>query len=319
MRGGWILNRVKNRIKDRILRILARRDDPHSEPYTKIRESLSSMSAQEKESLYLLLKQQLAGERDSIPYAERVFSMYASYYRSHRPSLDGIRILEIGPGNNLGAGIYFLLAGAKKYTAVDALASFPERPKEYYTNVMDEIRSRPQLVGRPSVSETDVRAIVEWNSSLRWHPDRIEYLTPVYAEEMPFPDNLFDYVYSNASFEHFEQPDSVIREVFRVLKPGGFTAHVIDLRDHIDFTKPREFLKISPKIYRYASPYETNRWRASEFKKAFEAVGFRSSEAKVNEKKEISDAEFAGFHAHFRENYSRDDLEILGITVLAVK
>ena len=37
----------------------------------------------------------------------------------------------------------------------------------------------------------------------------------------PFPDNAFDVVYCNDSFHHYPAPQNVLREVNRVLKPGG--------------------------------------------------------------------------------------------------
>jgi len=46
-----------------------------------------------------------------------------------------------------------------------------------------------------------------------WNSQRLQYLTPVFAEKIPIEDGLFDYIFSNASFEHFENPDVVIREV----------------------------------------------------------------------------------------------------------
>jgi SAM-dependent methyltransferase len=36
-----------------------------------------------------------------------------------------------------------------------------------------------------------------------------------------FPDNSFDYIRSNHSFEHVPNPDEVLREVHRILKPDG--------------------------------------------------------------------------------------------------
>lgn len=41
--------------------------------------------------------------------------------------------------------------------------------------------------------------------------------------EMPFSDESFDAVYVNAVLEHVGDPDRAIAEIFRVLKPGGFT------------------------------------------------------------------------------------------------
>lgn len=41
------------------------------------------------------------------------------------------------------------------------------------------------------------------------------------SESLPFPDNAFDVVYCNDSFHHYPAPQNVLREVNRVLKPGG--------------------------------------------------------------------------------------------------
>jgi SAM-dependent methyltransferase len=313
------LNRLKNRIKDRVRRRFARDDDPHTEPYRHICEELPHLSIQERDALYRKLKRQLAGNTETTAYAEAVFTLYFNYYRQHIPSVQGIRILEIGPGNNLGAGIYFLLAGARHYVGFDVLATFPDRPQEYYRELLEEVSSRPQLVGRALLSKEEQDDIVKMEHGLQWNPERIEYLTPAYAEQMPFRDDHFDYVYSNASFEHFQEPARVVHEVHRVLKPGGYTAHTIDLRDHADFSKPRQFLQIAPEIYRFASPHETNRWRASDFERAFRSAGFRTCEVLINEASEIKDEEFEKLDSHFRTNFSREDLAILGITVLAAK
>ena len=41
------------------------------------------------------------------------------------------------------------------------------------------------------------------------------------SESLPFSDNTFDVVYCNDSFHHYPAPQNVLREVYRVLKPGG--------------------------------------------------------------------------------------------------
>ena len=40
-------------------------------------------------------------------------------------------------------------------------------------------------------------------------------------EGIPYKDNFFDIVYSKSVIEHFYNPDKLVQEMFRVLKPGG--------------------------------------------------------------------------------------------------
>ncbi len=41
------------------------------------------------------------------------------------------------------------------------------------------------------------------------------------CEELPFKDNIFDFVHSNAVLEHVKNPFECAAELYRVLKPGG--------------------------------------------------------------------------------------------------
>lgn len=41
------------------------------------------------------------------------------------------------------------------------------------------------------------------------------------AENLPFDDNTFDIIVCNASFHHYTHPNTVLKEMNRVLRPGG--------------------------------------------------------------------------------------------------
>ena len=38
---------------------------------------------------------------------------------------------------------------------------------------------------------------------------------------LPYEDNSFDYIYSKSVIEHFYYPERIMKEIFRILKPGG--------------------------------------------------------------------------------------------------
>jgi len=50
------------------------------------------------------------------------------------------------------------------------------------------------------------------------------------AANLPFPDEMFDKVYTFSAFEHFKGDDDICaaREVYRVLKPGGYFCGTVD-------------------------------------------------------------------------------------------
>lgn len=49
------------------------------------------------------------------------------------------------------------------------------------------------------------------------------------ASDMPFPANRFDFIFCSAAFKNFSDPVGALREMHRVLKPGG-KALIVDLR-----------------------------------------------------------------------------------------
>ena len=89
--------------------------------------------------------------------------------------------------------------------------------------------------------------VAERNAGEYGLEDRVKYI-PGDAKEMPFEDNTFDGVFTNGSLHEWAEPEGILSEIYRVLKPGGRFS-VSDLRRDMNpimkrlmwlFTKPKE-------------------------------------------------------------------------------
>ncbi len=61
------------------------------------------------------------------------------------------------------------------------------------------------------------------------------------ASDMPFADNSFDLLVCRAAFKNFTQPQRALREMQRVLRPGG-KGVIIDLRQGASMVEIRQFV-----------------------------------------------------------------------------
>ncbi len=62
------------------------------------------------------------------------------------------------------------------------------------------------------------------------HPPRADGFVFAVAEALPFPDGYFDLVVSNCVLEHLEDRARGVDEALRVLRQGGYMAHVVPSR-----------------------------------------------------------------------------------------
>lgn len=65
------------------------------------------------------------------------------------------------------------------------------------------------------------------------------------AHSLPFPDNVFSRVECDAVLEHVRDPEQVMREIGRVLAPGGW-AHIVTPFCHPFHEYPRDYRRFTP-------------------------------------------------------------------------
>jgi ubiquinone/menaquinone biosynthesis C-methylase UbiE len=104
--------------------------------------------------------------------------------------------------------------------------------------ILPVIRSRPNCslldvgCGREARFLQDVAPYIGTGVGIdikapRVNTDKIHTFSTVLHESLPFPDNSFDIVSMLAVLEHIEHEEAIIREVRRVLRPGGFFAGTV--------------------------------------------------------------------------------------------
>jgi len=64
-------------------------------------------------------------------------------------------------------------------------------------------------------------AVDQSMAALRYCPEAELRNSDIENDGIPYPDNFFDVVYSKSVIEHFHYPERLIKEMHRVLKPGG--------------------------------------------------------------------------------------------------
>jgi SAM-dependent methyltransferase len=261
---------------------------------------------------FLWAEEKASLDPHGLAYAERTFEGLKDAVLRAKGSLDGLRILELGPGQTLVAGVLFYVHGAKSYTAVD-LYPVPTHDPAIYARLREHLALRPELRAR-------FDEVVHFESSnVSLEQTRVEHRFPVDAARLPFPDASFDVVISLAAFEHFEDPEAAIKECARVTAPGGVGLHQIDMRDHRDFAKPLEFLRHTDEEWRRAAagkPSFTNRFRKSDFERAFATAGFELAEVDVNMRTKLAPELRAALDARFRDR-PEEDLEALSALFVA--
>jgi SAM-dependent methyltransferase len=222
-------------------------------------------------------------------YARTLFERQRQAIEGEQPVAG--RVLEIGPGANLAASALFVQAGANSAVCIDQ-----------HPWVADNLGTLYDHLGVLQLM------------------DRVSYVhAPV--ETMPFPAETFDIVFSHATFEHFRDPLAATLSIARVLRPGGITTHLIDLRDHRDSSRPLDFLKYDHRLWNWMTSrrlLSTNRWRASDLRRAFGLSGLEIRRLQVTARAEVTRDTATSFAPPFRSK-TLEDLSAVEILLVAVK
>ena len=187
-------------------------------------------------------------------------------------SIAGKNILELGPGSDLGTGVYLLSKGCSQYTACDVNNLIKSTPDSFYEQLFEK------LEGTGSQADIDFlkRQLKETKAG---NPSRLSYVVRNDFDIISaLGESTVELVFSQAAFEHFDDIDATISQLSVVCKPGAILVAEIDLKTHSRWIRDKD----PNNIYRYPRyAYNTfwyrgipNRVRPFQYKKAFERFGW---------------------------------------------
>lgn len=185
----------------------------------------------------------------SVSYIDLVYREYLEYSGLTPAAFAGKRVLEVGPGDNFGVALKFLIAGAAQVVCLDKFYS--ERNQEQQIRIYHELRK--QL----SPEETRVfDEAIKLEGEIKLNPERLVY---IYghgvedADQILEPDS-FSFIVSRAVIHNVYELDRGFAAMDRLLAPGGYMLHKIDFSDENMFSSrgmhPLTFLTIPESIYR---------------------------------------------------------------------
>lgn len=209
---------------------------------------------------------------ESVEYLRRVFGDYLSYGGLSPADLAGKRVLELGPGDNLGVALLFIAAGAEQVVCLDRFDSSRDLAKNraIYRALLDTLD--PSSRARASACVSAAGDILS---------PRIECRCGVAIEDAAtlFAPQSFDLIISRAVLEHVFDVDKAWQAMDRLLASGGRMLHKIDFRCHSYYEDfhPLWFLTVPRWLWQMiSSPDPTlNRQRRPVYQRLVREFGYR--------------------------------------------
>lgn len=244
-------------------------------------------------------------------HLDDIFMELKEIFAKYNITFQNKQIIELGPGNSIILALNCLCNGAKKYQMVDKYPRISMTNKQV-KHLFD------QIIYVEKKYNCKIDNYINKNN-LNFNKEYLEFIPTGVEDLKKIESHSIDIIISINVFEHVKDVEKSIKEMKRVLINGGIMYHIIDLRDHFNFSEPFKFLKYSDYIWDNLLTREgysyTNRLRVDDFEKLLEKYGFEIIEIK----KDISQLnlpETQKFIKKFREK-NIEFLKVVGIRLLA--
>lgn len=218
----------------------------------------------------------ISSSEKCIEYDLRVVEDWLTHLRRYSPddnTLAGKSVLELGPGSDLGIGIYLLSKGCSQYNACDVNSIMSSTPDKFYEELFRKLESIN--------SKTDISFLKKQLTEAKaGRPSRLNYQVRKDFDILSsFGRASIDLVLSQAAFEHFDDINATVSQLSSVCKPGARLAVLVDLKTHSRWIRDKD----PNNIYRYSKcVYNAfwfrgipNRVRPFQYKEALERFGWK--------------------------------------------
>jgi len=182
-----------------------------------------------------------------IAYDREVVSKWIEFLKNRGQgsgSVRGKRVLELGPGPDLGTGLLLMGAGATGYVALDVNPLVQNTPLDFYDQLISATERDEQGVKIFNVDAMR-KELVHFHTTGQWK--QIRYLCRSDFDISVFSHQTFDMIVSQAAFEHFDDVPRVIQQLSQVARRGAIIVAEIDLQTHSRWIREKDPLN----IYRY--------------------------------------------------------------------
>jgi SAM-dependent methyltransferase len=187
-----------------------------------------------------------------LEYARRCADDYLFYAGAGEGFLQEKRVLELGPGDNLGTALCLLAKGAARVVAVDAHDPplHAGRNQALYRGLLESFPPAERARAERAVRDGG-------GGSVELDRERVLHLRRVKIEDAPraLGGERFDVVLSRAVLEHVADLPRAWDAMLELLAPGGEMWHKVDLRHHHFFgaIHPLHFLTCNERAWRWIS------------------------------------------------------------------
>ena len=214
---------------------------------------------------------------ESLAYINAQFDDYLTYWGLPSSALKGKRVLEVGFGDNIGVALKFIAAGASHVSCLDKF--YAKRDTEQERQIYSALRETLD-----DVSKTHFDEAIDPTNGAPSDPQKIRCIYGVDVEESDELANgpPFDLVVSRGAIQDIYEPENAFKGMDRLLAPGGYMLHKIDLSDQGMFRdnglNPLTFLTIPESIYRLMArgSGRPNRKLMSDYRAILTELGYES-------------------------------------------